>query len=129
MLAPNFIGAFGAILILAGGLEFVFAQAPHSMKGLLIGVYFGILGLYLSTGWMLVNVFKYLKKNWIPSCEFYIFSVNAMVMLTSLLLFLMLSKKYKLHSHGDIFNPNVITENYYENDFLQKQVYENYQTF
>ena len=68
MLAPNFIGAFGVIFILAGGLEFVFAQAPHSIKGLLIGVYFGISGLYLSTGWILVNVFKYFKKSLIPSC-------------------------------------------------------------
>ena len=129
MLAPNFIGAFGAILILAGGIEFVFAQAPHSMKGLLIGVYFGISGLYLSTGWMLVNVFKYHNKGVIPYCEFYIFSVNASVMMTSLLLFFILSKKYKLRSRGDIFNPNVIAENYYENDFLRRQMYENYQTF
>ena len=129
MLPPNFIGAFGAILILAGGLEFVFAQAPHSMKGLLIGVYFGISGLYESTGWIIVNVFKYLKKSWIPSCEFYIFSVNAMVMLTSLLLFLVLSKKYKLRSRGDIFNPNIIAENFYENDFLRRQKHEDYKTF
>ena len=129
ILAPNFIGAFGTILIFTGGLEFVFAQAPHSMKGLLIGVYFGLSGLYLSTGWMLINVFKYHNKGVIPSCDFYIFSVNATVMLTSLLLFLMLSKKYKLRSRGDIFNPNVIAENYYENDFLRRQMYENYQTF
>ena len=129
MLIPNFIGAFGALLILTGGLEFVFAQAPHSMKGLLIGVYFGISGLYESTGWMVVNVFKYHKKNWIPSCEFYIFTVNTIVMLTSFLFFLVLSKKYKLRSHGDIFNPNVIAENYYENDFLRRQMHQNYETF
>ena len=126
MLLPTFIGAFGTILIYTGGLEFVFAQAPHSMKGLLIGVYFGISGLYLSTASMLINVFKY--RN-IPSCEFYIFTVNATVMLTSSLLFLVLSKKYKLRSRGDIFNPNIIAENFYENDFLRRQMYENYQTF
>ena len=129
MLAPNFIGAFGSVLILTGGLEFVFAQAPHSMKGLLIGVYFGISGLYESTGWIIVNVFKYHNKSWMPSCEFYIFTVNTIVMLTSLLFFLVLSKKYKLRSRGDIFNPNVIAENYYENDFLRRQKYENYETF
>ena len=128
MLIPNFIGAFGTVLILAGGLEFVFAQAPHSMKGLLIGVYYGFSGLYESTGWMLVNVFKYHKKSWIPSCEFYIFTVNAIVMLTSFLLFLVLSKKYKLRSRGDIFNPNVIAENYYENDFLLRKIHKKYDT-
>ena len=129
MLAPNFIGAFGSLLILTGGLEFVFAQAPHSMKGLLIGVYFGISGLYESAGWILANTFKYHKKSWIPSCEFYIFTVNAIVMLTNLLLFLVISKKYKLRSRGDIFNPNIIAENFYENDFLRRQKHEDYETF
>ena len=129
MVVPNLVGAFGSLFILTSSLEFVFAQAPHSMRGLLIGVYYGIGGLYELSGWTIVYILKYSNKYWMPSCEFYVFAVNGIVMLTSFLLFLILSKKYRLRSRGDIFNANVIAENYYENDFLRRQIYNEYERF
>ena len=127
MIIPNLVGAFGSLFILTSGLEFVFAQAPHSMRGLLIGVYYGVGGLYEISGWKIVEIFKNSNRYWIPSCEFYVFVVNAIVMLTSFLLFLILSQKYRLRSRGDVFNANVIAENYYENDFLRRQIYNEYE--
>ena len=92
MIIPNWVGAFGSLFILISGFEFVFGQALHSMRGLLIGVYYVIRGLYELSGWKIVDVLKYSNKHWMTSCEFYVFAIKDMVMLTNFLLFLILSK-------------------------------------
>ena len=42
LILPNILLAMGPPIIMATILEFISAQSPHSMKGLLIGVFFAI---------------------------------------------------------------------------------------
>ncbi|XP_019856614.1 PREDICTED: uncharacterized protein LOC109585107 [Amphimedon queenslandica] len=52
---PTCINSLGALLTITGSLEFVFAQAPYSMRGLLIGLWFSFSRIYAAVGWMMVK--------------------------------------------------------------------------
>ena len=117
---PCCINSFGVILSIAGSLEFVFAQAPHSMRGLLLGLWFSIGGIYEIAGWMMIKPFKAVSEYLVPSCELYILIMNFLFMLVSFILFIVLSRCYKLHGHEDVFNAHHVAEMYYENEFNRR---------
>ena len=117
---PSCINSIGVILIIAGSLEFVFAQTPHSMRGLLLGLWFSINGIYEIAGWLMIKPFKAVSEYLVPSCELYILIMNFLFMLLSFILFIVFSRRYKLHSSEDVFNANYIAENYYENEFNRR---------
>ena len=50
LILPNILNALGAMFFYVALFEFICAQSPHSMKGLLIGVYFAIKGVYQLLG-------------------------------------------------------------------------------
>ena len=117
---PSCINSFGVLLIKAGSLEFIYAQAPHSMHGLLIGLWLSISGTYEIAGWMMIKPFQAAKEYLIPSCQLYIFIMNFLFMVVSLIVFVLLSRRYKLHRYEDVFNAHDIAEAYYENEFNQR---------
>ena len=96
---PSCINSFGILLITVGSFEFVFAQAPHSMRGLLIRLWFSIGGIYEIAGWMMIKPFKAVSEYLVPSCELYILIMNFLFMLVSFILFILFSKRYKLNSN------------------------------
>ena len=99
---PSCVNSFGVLLITVGSFEFVFAQAPHSMSGLLIRLWFSIGGIYEIAGWMMIKPFKAVSEYLIPSCELYILIMNFLFMLVSLILFILFSKRYKLNSNEEL---------------------------
>ena len=117
---PSCINSIGVLLIIAGSLEFVFAQAPLSMRGLLLGLWFSIAGIYEIAGWMMIKPFKAVSEYLVPSCELYILIMDFLLMLLSFILFIVFSRCYKLHSSEDVFNANYIAENYYEKEFSRR---------
>ena len=96
---PSCINSFGVLLITVGSFEFVFAQAPHSMRGLLLGLWFSIGGIYEIAGWMMIKPFKAVSEYLIPSCELYILIMNFLFMLLSFILCILFSRRYKLNSN------------------------------
>ena len=120
---PSCINSIGVLLIITGSLEFVFAQAPLSMRGLLLGLWFSISGIYEIAGWMMIKPFKAVSEYLVPSCELYILIMDFLLMLLSFILFIVFSRCYKLHSSEDVFNANYIAENYYEKEFSRRGDY------
>ena len=95
---PSCVNSFGVLLITVGSFEFVFAQAPHSMRGLLIRLWFSIGGIYEIAGWMIIKPFKAVSDHLVPSCELYILIMNFLFMLLSFILCILFSRRYKLNS-------------------------------
>ena len=95
---PSCVNSFGVLLIMVGSFEFVFAQAPHSMRGLLIRLWFSIGGIYEIAGWMMIKPFKAVSDHLVPSCELYILIMNFLFMLLSFILCILFSRRYKLNS-------------------------------
>ena len=119
LVLPNIINSVGALLIIPTSVEFVFAQAPYSMRGLLIGLWYCFIGLYETIGWESVKLIHCT----IPSSVLYINVVNFAVIVVGFVLFVIVSKWYKLHSHGDLFSVHDAVEKYYENDFERRDTY------
>ena len=99
-----FLG-IGPTLMTTTIFEFISAQSPHSMKGFLFGVFFAIRGVFQLFGSISVFLFSS-QKIWEKSVT----SLNCLsccllflcvVMLISLLLFLIVAKRYKQRERGD----------------------------
>lgn len=112
--------AIGEMLVNIAMLEFVCAQSPYSMRGLIIGILFLIYGLSVGFVSMPVLVaFSLGMKNHhtgVPSCgTWYITAVLVMGCLGTAL-YLVAAKRYKKRQRGgqrDI-NPQTVLEGYYE---------------
>ena len=50
LIVQNFFLAVAYILIYGGVFEFICAQSPHSMKGVLIGIFFAVKGFFHLVG-------------------------------------------------------------------------------
>ena len=122
ILIPNLINGLGALLIIPTSMEFIVAQAPLEMRGFYLGIMFATRSIFDQLGWYLVKPFQQSPWLW-PSCEFYLFLLNTLIMVACLLIFISLSYWYKLRNKDDIFNYYIAAEELYENDFNRREQY------
>ena len=104
LIFPNLLVSLAPDLIMATAFEFISAQSPHTMKGVLVGVLFAIRGFFLIIGVLLLLPFA-LDQIWkkghliddppVTSCGFGYYLVTTVVALIGLCLFIVAAKKYK----------------------------------
>jgi peptide/histidine transporter 3/4 len=110
-LIPAFLMQAGITLVITTSYEFISAQSPHSMKGLLIGLLFAIQGIFKFLGAMSIIPFS-LKGIWedsymqshlpsITNCGFGYLLLNCTIALISLVLFTVAAKRYKYRERND----------------------------
>ena len=110
-LIPAFLMQGGITLVITTSYEFISAQGPHSMKGLLIGLLYAIQGTFKFLGAISVLPFS-LKALWkdsylqnhppsITNCGFGYLLLNCTIALTSLILFTVAAKRYKYRERDD----------------------------
>ena len=107
LILPSVFLGIGPPLITATTLEFISAQSPHSMKGLLVGISFAIQGVSHLIGY-LVTLPLSLTQPWVQkampsvvSCGFVYLLFTSMVGLIGLALFSVVAKKYKYRKRDD----------------------------
>ena len=104
-LAPGFLTQAGITVIVITTFEFISAQSPYSMKGLLIGVMFAVRGIFQLLFSIALLAFS-LKKIWgsqrmkhytppIFNCGFGYLLFTCIVGLTGLILFSLAVKRYR----------------------------------
>ena len=110
-LIPAFLMQAGITLVITTSYEFISAQSPHSMKGLLIGLLFAIQGVFKFLGAISILPFS-LKALWegsymqshlpsITNCGFGYLLLNCTIALISLVLFTVAAKRYKYRERND----------------------------
>ena len=119
ILIPNVINGLGALLIILTSMEFIVSQTPLEMRGFYLGIMFATRSIYEQVGWYLIKPFQQSPWLW-PSCEFYVFILNTLIMVACLLIFIPLSYWYKLRKRDEIFNYHIVAEDFYENDFNRR---------
>ena len=122
LIIPKAFSGLGATFIIPGSFELLVAQAPIEMRGIIVGLFFSVSGLYEQIGWLLSLPFAAFPLVW-PSCEFYFFLVNLVVMLVSLVGVVIVGKWYKLRQRDDPFNPYSTVEDFYDQDFERRDKY------
>ena len=103
LIAPSLFLKTGPLLMVATTLEFISAQSPHSMKGVLIGIFFSIRGLFQLLNSISIIPLS-LKRPWavgkmiedppVTNCGFVYLLLTFMVGLTGLIMFLLAAKRY-----------------------------------
>ena len=110
----SFLNSVGYILLYVAAYEFICAQSPHSMKGLLIGVFFAINGLFqLLSIVALFLPFTFWRPQF-PSCSFGYYFVNIFISIVGLVVFTCVAKRYRYRQRDEPSRVYIYAEEYYE---------------
>ena len=98
-------------------LEFISAQSPHTMKGLLLGVFYAFKGLFVTLGCVVTFPFAQ-EKLWedhhgIFDCGFYYYLSNSVLGVIGLVVFLMAARQYQNRERDDPPYSHQYAEDYY----------------
>ena len=113
----SFIDGIASPLINITILEFISAQSPHTMKGLLLGVFYAFRGLFFTLGCVATFPFAQ-EKLWgdhrgIFDCGFYYYLSNSVLGVVGLVVFLMAAKWYRNRERDDPPYSHQYAEDYY----------------
>ena len=120
-ISPHFLlfqfslNAVSYLLIFIASYEFVCAQSPHSMKGLLIGTFFAIKGVFQLLGVVLYSAIgvRCSVKHHFPICIFVYYLINIVIALIGLIAFVLVARKYQYRERDEPDNIYRYAEEYY----------------
>ena len=122
LIPPNLLLGIGPLLVVATTLEFISAQSPQSMKGLLVGVFFAIRGLFQFLNSIIIIPLS-LKQPWasremiehppVTNCGFVYLALTSVTGLIGLILFSLAAKTYKYRTRDEgMFRQHDVEEIY-----------------
>ena len=114
MIVPKVIAGLGMGTAAPTTLEFAFAQAPYSMRGVIVGIWFMTRGCMKVVGSSIVYPLQLLKPVKNLRCEFYLFLTEALIVAISLICFVVLSYYYKLRFRGERFDQHQTVEKHFD---------------
>ena len=116
----SILNAFGYMLFYIASYELICAQSPHSMKGLLIGMFFAIKGVFQLLGVVAIYLpITYLCSQNInlkfPLCGFLYYLINLVVGLIGFIAFIFAARRYHYRVRDEADNIYRYAEEYYAN--------------
>ena len=114
LITSQFISGLSYLLVFLTILEFILAQAPRSMQGLLIGLWYAYQSLAVAV--RLVSVLTLQDVH----CHYWPYIVKTVLAIVSLLLYLLVSRWYKYRQRDELSNINrqAIIEEYTERQLI-----------
>ena len=114
LLIPQIIEGLSSLLVFMTMLEFICAQAPNTMKGLLIGIWYAM----LSIQYMGINFVKtYLDES--NNSEWCIYGgVKGLCIFLSIVLYSVVCKYYHYRERDEVVNEQAIIEDLYERELM-----------
>ena len=122
------LNALSYLLLYVSAFEFICAQSPHSMKGLLIGTFFAIKGVSQLLGVVLLYMPISVKCNpsdlivivndtipAFPVCGFIYYFINVVIALIGIIAFTIVAKRYEYRQRDEPDNIYRYAEEYYAN--------------
>ena len=109
--------AISDLLIAIGALEFYCAQVPYSMKGLVAGIFYGLLGFFMMLSQGLLLPFKMTSLEWgmgTLSCGFWYVLTLLIYLLIMMAASVIVMRWYKKRKREDVLpNEQIFAERYY----------------
>ena len=113
LLPQLFLHGLSVLVIYPALYEFICAQSPHSMKGLLIGLSFAIRGLFELLASILLLPFV-LSRLSLPSCGGMVYyMITIVVGVVGLAVYVYVARKYKLRERDEQCPVRRFVEDYY----------------
>ena len=120
VLIIDFANGVGVVLIMCSLFEFVVAQAPNRMRGIMMGLMITAIGIGTLANYYSSLRYSYMLQAASPSCVFYYYLVLSLLLLLILIVFVILAKRYKLREREKHINIQAIVEEHYERYFDQE---------
>ena len=109
--------ATSRLLVLIGALEFYCAQVPYSMKGLVAGIFYALLGFFIMLSQGLLLPFKTTSLKWgtgTLSCGFWYLLTLLIYLLIMMAASVVVMRWYKKRKREDVLpNEQIFAERYY----------------
>ena len=118
LLIPNTFQGLSFLLVFMTTLEFICAQAPLRLKGLLIGIWYAL----LATNYLFVEIPEIYTINDETWKIFH--SVKAFFVFLSLMTFLCVSKRYNYRLRDEVVQEQYLIEEIFERQIDQREKYE-----
>ena len=122
VLIIDFVDGIGVVLVECSLFEFVIAQSPNRMRGIMVGVLTAMLGFDVFGDAIYTQIFKQFQTASL-SCVFYYYLVLSLLLLLILIVFVILAKRYRLREREKHINIQAIVEEHYERYFDQEEEY------
>ena len=105
---------FSHMLIYISIYEFICSQSPHPMKGLVIGVFFAIEGVFNFLGSAIMLPFSlYWHSSTLPSCGMTYYLVHMCIGLVALVIYIGVARSYKYRVRDEPCHVQRYVEEYY----------------
>ena len=117
MIIPNVLQGLAFLLVFMTTLEFICAQAPLRLKGLLIGIWYALLAVY----YLPVAVTEYFLTDDTTWEVFH--EVKAFLTFLSLMLYLCVSRRYRYRLRDEVVNEQFLVEEIFERRLAQAEEY------
>ena len=104
MMFPYIMNSIGQFLFVSSSIEFLCAQSPYSMKGLLFGITYGSIGFFMIPGFSLSMFGKFIAKRWLTNrygCMSWYMLIALVFLFAVLIIFFLASKCYKKRLRDD----------------------------
>ena len=100
------------LFFLSGVVEFVCAQAPYNMRGLLTGYISFIISISMPFGVLIFYIFK--LECTIPSCAVIRASISMFLSLVGFIMYCVLARWYKMRVRDEDYSPHRVIEEVYD---------------
>ena len=111
---PLVMNGLSYLLVFVTTVEFICAQSPNAMKGLLIGVWYSLLSIkFAIVNNLDIDSFLLQKDTWIIY-----HATKGLCIFVSIVLFSMIYKHYKYRERDEIVNEQAMIEEQYERELL-----------
>ena len=119
LIASRFSTGAGVLIVKCTAVEFVIAQSPYQLRGFVTSVCLGVWGIFNLLG---------LSSNW------FVWDCNIHIALSALslclfVLFLFVSKRYKLRQRNEVIPYHMFAENQFEKDYRLRREFLEDQTW
>ena len=104
-------------------IEFLLAQSPIQIKGLTVCILFGFIGFFAGIGFAFGKIILSHPFKVFPGCAFYHHVIYLLSTVIIFILFVLVSKWYKLRKRDDIVPIHMFAENYFEKNYEQERRY------
>ena len=120
------VNGVGVAMTVCSLFEFVMAQTPNRMRGVMMGLVITVIGFGVLGTVIHFQIFKISQlQTATPSCVFYYYLVLSLLMLLILVVYVVLAKHYKLRERERHLNFNVVVEEHYTRYLDKEEEYMN----
>ena len=114
VLIPALLSSLATVIINVTSMEFIIAQSPYSMRGMLIGLFFLSQGIFGFVGSLSIVSFNesFTVGPKLSCCSLY-YIVHFNLALIILIVFCLIAQKYQLRTRAEVINEYQIVEEHY----------------